>query len=247
MNKVNKNLFITGGSNGIGAAIARLYGRRGTAVFFTGRDAGACRVLADEINDAGVGSAGFALGDVGDEADVARCCAEAAAFFEGKNSGTVDVLVANAGCGGGRMPLEATEASLFDRQFSTNVKGVYLFLRALLPQMKARGAGQIVVTSSVAGIRPIPNGAIYASTKWAVEGLVRSVREELKAAPGVKIATINPGPVDTLWWKFEERGGRRPDGAIPERMLTPEDCAEAARTIIDQAETSDIGSIVLDA
>ena len=84
--------------------------------------------------------------------DVNRMCSEAQAFFKqhGSGSGTIDVLVANAGCGGGRAPLETTEIESFDRQFATNVKGVYLFIRAVLPGMKSQKHGQIVATSSVA-------------------------------------------------------------------------------------------------
>ena len=248
MTSVAKNILVTGGSNGIGAAIVRMYGCSGNSVFFTGRNEHDAVSLRDEVIAASGGRAAFALGDVAVPDDVNRMCSEAQAFFKqhGSGSGTIDVLVANAGCGGGRAALETTEIESFDRQFATNVKGVYLFIRAVLPGMKSQKRGQIVVTSSVAGIRPVANGAIYCSTKWAVEGMVRSLREELKGT-GVKAATINPGPVATKWWDEEARGGKRPDGARPSTMLSAEDCARGAATIIDQAETSDIASVVLDA
>ena len=181
MTSVAKNILVTGGSNGIGAAIVRMYGSTGHAVFFTGRNEHDAASLRDEVVATSGGAAAFALGDVAVPDDVDRMYGEARAFFQqhGSGSDNIDVLVANAGCGGGRAALETTEIESFDRQFATNVKGVYLFIRAVLPSMKSQRHGQIVVTSSVAGIRAVANGAIYCSTKWAVEGMVRSLREEL--------------------------------------------------------------------
>jgi NADP-dependent 3-hydroxy acid dehydrogenase YdfG len=256
------NLLITGGSNGIGAAIARDYGTRtgaGHRVFITGRDEGACAALCAEINAAAAAEqaaaaaaapaapaaerASFAVGDVGNEADVERVCAAAEAFF---GAGGISVLVANAGCGGGRAPLEHTGAASFDRQFSANVRGVFLYLSRVLPAMRAARRGQLVVTSSVAGLRPVAHGAVYAASKWAVEGMVRSLREELRGS-GVKAGTVNPGPVATKWWTEAHRGGERTAEQVPAAMLTAEDCARAAATIIDQAQTSDLTTVTLDA
>lgn len=237
----HKNVLITGGSNGIGAAIALDWGVAGNRVFITGREETACSAVCQKIQAAG-GSASFSLGDVSVLADVERVCAEAAAFFGEEG---ISVLVANAGCGGGRQPVEDCSVELFDKQFATNVRGVFLFIRQVLPGMKRQRSGQIVVTSSVAGVLAVPNGSVYAASKWAVEGLVRSVRAELKGT-GVKIGTINPAAVATKWWDEEGRGGTRIAGSTPTAFLEAEDCAAAARTIIGQAATSDIGSVILE-
>ena len=243
------NILVTGGSNGIGAAIARDYGARsgGNKVFVTGREDVACAALCAEVNEkAGSEVAAFAIGDVGSEADVERVCATAEAFFGTANGGGIGVLVANAGCGGGRCRLEETDVDSFDRQFSANVRGVFLYLRRVLPGMRAARRGQVVVTSSVAGLRPVALGGVYASTKWAVEGMVRSLREELKGS-GVKAGTINPGPVATKWWTEPHRGGKRKPEQVPGAMLSADDCARAAAALIDQSPSSDIATVTLDA
>ena len=90
------------------------------------------------------------------------------------------------------------------------------------------------------------HGAVYAASKWAVEGMVRSLREELRGS-GVKAGTVNPGPVATKWWTEAHRGGERTAEQVPAAMLTAEDCARAAATIIDQAQTSDLTTVTLDA
>merc|ERR1711920_251912 len=108
--------------------------------------------------------------------------------------------------------IEDITVESFDEQFATNVRGVFLFIRQVLPGMKKRKRGQIVVTSSVAGLIAIPNASVYVASKWAVEGLVRSVREEVKGT-GVKVGTINPGAVATPWWEEQHRGGHRPGAA----------------------------------
>jgi NAD(P)-dependent dehydrogenase (short-subunit alcohol dehydrogenase family) len=201
--EVGKRILVTGGSSGIGAAIARDYGGDGggNQVFVTGRKVEDLKKVVEDIESSG-GSAAFGVGDVSSAEDVKRLHAEAKAFM-----GHVDVLVANAGCGGGRALLEKVELDVFEKQFATNVKGVFLWVKELLPDMKARESGQIVVTSSVAGKRAFAQGSIYCSSKWAVEGMILSLRQEL-VGTGVKAATINPGPVDTKWWSDPERCGR---------------------------------------
>jgi 3-oxoacyl-[acyl-carrier protein] reductase len=255
---LTKHLLITGGSNGIGAAIARDFGCQQCPgserhmVFVTGRSEADLKQVVKDINASG-GKASYGVGDVTSTSDVARLYGEAKEFM-----GDVDVLVANAGCGGGRAFLEDTELDKFERQHSTNVKGVFLWLKQVLPDMKAisdtEGSTkqcQIVVTSSVAGKRACPMSSIYASTKWAVEGMVLSLRKELQlAGSNVKVGTINPAAVRTKWWSEPDRGGRFPGydtSAVPTNMLSAEDCAAAARTLIDQQATCNIESAVLDA
>lgn len=252
----SKHLLVTGGSNGIGAAIARDFGFQQQVdrhvIFVTGRSEIDLKQVVADINASG-GKAAYGVGDVTSPSDVQRLYKEAKLFM-----GDVDVLVANAGCGGGRALLEETDLDKFERQHSTNVKGVFLWLKQVLPDMKAISDNegstkqcQIVVTSSVAGKRACPMSSIYASTKWAVEGMVLSLRKELQmSGSNVKVGTINPAAVRTKWWSEPERGGRFPgydDSAVPTNMLTAEDCAAAARTLIDQQATSNIESVILDA
>lgn len=107
-------------------------------------------------------------------------------------------VVASAGIG--RFgPIETISEADFDDVFATNVKGSWLWAREVLPGMKAAGKGQIVFVSSVAGLRKFPGCSVYGGSKWAVEGIAGSVREEAKGT-GVKVATFCPGSVATPWW-----------------------------------------------
>jgi NADP-dependent 3-hydroxy acid dehydrogenase YdfG len=143
--------------------------------------------------------------------------------------------VANAGVGHFGN-LEDLSIQQYDDQFNTNVRGVFLWLRKVLPEMKSKNSGQIIVTSSNLGLKTSARASIYAATKHAVQAMVWSLRDELKGTL-VKAATINPGSVDTPWF----------DGKDIDRstMLSARDVAKAARLIIDQAETSNIDLVHL--
>jgi len=159
---------------------------------------------------------------------------------------TPDVFVASAGVG--RFgALETVSAEDFDLSFRTNVRGVFLWMRACLPGFKERGTGQIVVISSVAGIRVYPNAPVYCATKWAVQGIIGSVREDVKGTK-IKVGTVNPGAVATPWWTEKHRGGKA-EPASEEKlktMLTVDDVAVATMTLVNQAPTSNIEMISLD-
>lgn len=230
-NSTNKPLriVITGGSSGIGEAIA-LEMAEGTHQFYlAGRNAERLQQVAQKIRTAG-SEAYTGTGDVGDEQDVDRMFDEVM-----KTLGGVDVLVANAGVGHFG-PLEELTIDQFDIQFRTNVRGVFLWLRKVLPGMKQQNKGQIIVTSSNLGLKTSGRGSVYAATKHAVQAMVWCLREELKGTM-VKAATINPGSVSTPWF-----AGRDVDRS---KMLSAEDVAKTARLIIDQTETSNIDHILL--
>eukprot|EP00911_Craspedida_sp_UC1_P001279 UC1_evm2s961 len=235
-------IVITGASNGIGACVARLLAKSKGAeheIFLTGRRIPDLEAVAHDVNAAG-SRAGFAAGDVSQEADVTRVHDQAMEFFGGQPA---DVLIANAGCGAPKLALENVEPAAFDRVMQTNVKGVYLWLRAVLPSMKEVGRGQIVVMSSVAGLRHYGTAATYCASKWAVQGLCGCVRQELKGS-GVKLGTVNPGAVDTDWWNDASRGGQV--RKKPEAILKVNDVAEAVATLVWQGASSNIETLTLD-
>ncbi|UCG04486.1 MAG: SDR family oxidoreductase [Candidatus Heimdallarchaeota archaeon] len=221
--------IITGGSSGIGRAIALEMARSKHSFFLTGRNKEKLQSVADTINNMG-GEAFFGVGDVGDVDEVETLFSEAFKLLKG-----VDILVANAGVGYFGL-LEEMTVLQFDEQFKTNVRGVFLWLRKVLPIMKQQNSGQIVVTSSNLGLNTAGRASIYAATKHAVQAMVNSLREELKGTL-VKAATINPGSVSTPWFD-----GKKVDHA---KMLTAEDVAKVARVIIDQTETSNIDHILI--
>ena len=225
----SKNILITGATSGIGRQIALEMARDGHSIFLIGRNKDRMKEVVDEVKNLG-GTAYYGIGDVSNEDDVDAHFQDAIAKL-----GYIDVIVANAGVGyfGN---LEDLTIEQYDAQFNTNVRGVFLWLRKVLPGMKERNSGQVIVTSSNLGLKTSARASIYAATKHAVQAMVWSLRDELKGTL-VKAATINPGSVSTPW--FDNRDVDR------SKMLTATDVAKAARFIIDQDETSNIDHILL--
>ena len=149
--------------------------------------------------------------------------------------GVIDVLILSAGVGFFG-DLESLTLSQFDSQINTNVRGVFLWLKTVLPSMKERNAGQIIVISSNLGLATAARCSVYSASKHAVQAMVNSLRAELKGTL-VKAATINPGSVDTPWFD-----GKEVDRS---KMLSSSDVANAARLIIDQSKSSNIDHILL--
>lgn len=176
--------LVTGGSSGIGLAIARRFRDLGMQVVLVGRRQGAVDAAVHELG-------GDALGltaDVAKPEELDRLFAEV-----GDRFGRLDVLVPNAG-GGEPAPLGQITEAHFDRQFSTNVKGVVFTVQAALPLMKP--GGSIVIVGSTASIDPVPTLSIYGATKAAVRNLVRSWVSDLKGS-GIRINIVSPGPTNT--------------------------------------------------
>ena len=211
-------------------------------MFLTGRNEEQLRAASAEVVAAG-GTAAWGAGDVAVVEDVQRLHREAAAFWGGEGP---RVLVCNAGLGRFGL-LEECSVDDFDTTMAVNVRGVFLWLRQLLPAMKAAGRGQIVVVSSVRGLKPGANCSLYSASKFALQGMVGSLREELRGSE-LKAGTVNPGAVATPWWLDSARGGK-PKPATAEQlagMLQPEDVAAAAMALVGQGGSSDIECIALD-
>jgi NAD(P)-dependent dehydrogenase (short-subunit alcohol dehydrogenase family) len=171
-------VLVTGASSGIGAATAALLAERGFTVFGGSRKPPAA------------GAARFVAMDVRDEASVREGVAAVAAA-----SGALGALVCNAGFGifGSveEMPLDRARA-----QFDTNVFGTLNAIRAVLPGMRERRRGRIVVVGSLAGRAPIPFQAHYSASKAALDALALALR--LEVAPfGVKVSLVEPGDIRT--------------------------------------------------
>ncbi|NHJ46806.1 MAG: SDR family oxidoreductase [Asgard group archaeon] len=228
MNKLN--IVITGASSGIGEAIALEMAKDKHNFFLTARSKDRLTQVADQLDKMGC-EVHYAMGDVGKSSDVDKIFGYVEKAFESK----VDVLIANAGVGYFGNLEDLTEED-YDKQFDTNVKGVFLWLRKVLPGMKERDSGQVIVMSSNMGLKTGSRASLYAGTKHAVQAIVWSLRDELRGT-NVKAATINPGSVDTPWF----------DGKDVDRtkMLSAEDIAKATRLIIDQSDTSNIDHIHL--
>lgn len=183
-----KTAVVTGASKGIGAGIAKAFGKEGANVVVNyARGKEDAEKVAAAIEKAG-GKAITVQADVSKQADVDR-------LFEvtKKTFGTVDVLVNNAGVYEFAPIDQVTEAS-YRRMFDLNVLGTVLSTQAALKSMN--GSGSIINVSSVAALTPIPTGSLYSATKGAVDVITRTLAEELGPRK-IRVNSLAPGLVET--------------------------------------------------
>ena len=185
----NKAVMITGASSGIGEALALELARRGAKLGLVARR----KEVLDEIV-AAIGSSSDQV--VAIAADVQdRDSMRAAALELHSRFGQVDVLIANAGIGVANDGAEL-DAEKFATVINVNVIGAANSAAAVLPEMVARGSGQLVVISSLAAYRGLPKSAAYCASKAAVSAMFESLRLDLKPR-GIDVTIIHPGFIKT--------------------------------------------------
>lgn len=197
--------IVTGGGTGIGAATARALAARGVSVIVTGRRAKPLEDVADGIGGVAI------VADVTSEDDWARVVALAEERFGG-----VDILVANAGV----EAFGSVETVAMDEWRTvqrTNVDGVLLGMRAVVPAMRKRRGGSIVVVSSVAGLTSGPEYAAYVTSKTAVLGLVRSAAVDL-GPDRIRVNAVCPGWTRTEMSERETELMATEDGVTAEQL-----------------------------
>jgi NAD(P)-dependent dehydrogenase (short-subunit alcohol dehydrogenase family) len=180
----NRVAVITGGSSGIGLAMAKLFAAEGAKVVITGRRQQAIDDALREIGPAAVG----VRGDVGKLADLARLAAEV-----GRRFGSIDVYVANAGVltlG----PFEAVTEEQFDAMFDVNVKGVFFGVQTALPLLK--DGASVILVGSITSTKVLEGHCVYAGSKAALRSFARGWTAELKGRK-IRVNVLSPGPVKT--------------------------------------------------
>jgi len=221
---VPQSALITGGSSGIGLAIARALRDDGYELTVASRRAEKIEPAAAEL-----GALGMAA-DVSDEDDCARLVAA-----HRERYGGLDVLVNSAGIGiAGK--IEDQPAKHVDLQLGVNLRGLLVMTRLALPLLK-ESKGHVINLASIAGTQPTPALAVYGATKAAVLAVTRSLNAELEA-DGVRCTALAPAFVDTPMASWS--------GIAPEKMIRPEDCAELVLAVLRLSPYARVPEIVVE-
>jgi len=212
----SKVAIITGGSRGIGAAVAGALAAAGAAVVLLARDGEAASRVADAIVCNGGDAFGLAC-DVSDYGSVAAALSEAAVRF-----GTPDILVNNAGVIEPIGPLFESDPAAWRRNIEINLIGAYNTIRAVLPGMLVTGHGTIVNVSSGAAHRPLGGWGAYCSAKAGLAMLTNAIALET-AGSGIRVFGLSPGVVDTDMQGQIRASGINRISQIPRTNLAPVD------------------------
>lgn len=215
--------IVTGAGSGMGEAIAHTYAREGARVAVLDVNEQAANKVASAI-----GASALAVAcDVTNKADIAR-----AVEMTEKKFGVTDILVNNAGVAHVNKPLIEIDEREYDRVFDVNVKGLFMFIQAVVPAMRKKSGGVIVNIGSTAGLRPRPGLSAYNATKGAVHNLTKTLAVEL-APDKIRVCAIAPVATDTplLPTFLGPAPGQREKfiATVPlGRLATAQDIADAA-------------------
>ncbi len=224
-------VLITGASQGIGAAIARVFAReiRGVRLALVARNAKNLAAVARACGRLGAKAEIFPA-DVSAESAVAELTKAVRQQW-----GAVDVLINNAGVFAGA-PFAELPVAEFDRIVAANLRSAFLMTRAFLPAMLKRGRGEVFFMSSIAGLDAYPNGAAYCAAKFGVTGLAKVLRAETKGT-GVRVCCVHPGATWSPSWASS--------GVKPERIMPAEDVAQAFYDVYRLSRRTVVEEIVL--
>ncbi len=233
----NRVAIVTGGTVGIGKAVCRDLARRGAHVVVVGRNLSRARQVAGEIDALADGGVLAFRGDVRSESDMEEMAQAVVRKF-----GRIDILVASAGIlrprGNSLKTLVQMSLTEWSDVIDTNLKGVFLSNRAVLPEMIGRRCGHIINLSSTSGLKGHAFDTAYCASKFGVMGLTKSLADEVRGY-GIKVHALLPGAVDTPIW--EQNGPlRRPDFALPAERV-----AELVlHMLVDAPDTTVVSPII---
>ncbi|MEV6117109.1 glucose 1-dehydrogenase [Streptomyces sp. NPDC052109] len=239
MRLAGRTALVTGATSNIGRAIAEVFAAEGAHVVVSGRSAERGREVVEGIRARG-GRADFVRSDLDGSAAASRALAEEATRVL---HGRIDVLVNNAGIYPGDTTA-ATDEKTFDQVYAVNVKAPFFLTAAVAPAMAEAGGGAIVNLGSWVARLGLPIGALYSSTKGAMETLTRAWAAEF-GPQGVRVNAISPGVVLTPVPGEAHPAEAMVKGTPAGRMGTPDAIANAAVYLAGD-ESSFVHGIVLD-
>lgn len=216
--------LVTGGSSGIGLAIARMLREEGFSITLASRTLERLEAAREEIG------AEIVQADVSREEDCDRLVAQHVELHGG-----LDVLVNSAGIGFAGT-IGDTTTKRWDLQHAVNLRGAFLVTRAALPHLRLT-KGYVVNLASIAGTVPTPGLAAYGATKAALISLSRSLARE-EEANGVRVSAICPEFVDTPMAAWT--------GIAADELIAPEDCAEIVRSLLRLSPAARVPVVVIE-
>lgn len=217
----DKIAVVTGGTKGIGYAVAESLLKAGARVFICARDRAQLKAALEKLSD--FGEASGEVCDVRSEDQIEAMLGEAARAFGG-----VDVLVNNAGIGIIGKTVEEMSGDEFRQTLETNLFGVFYACHHAIPLLKRRGGGYIINISSLAGQNAHPKMAAYNASKFGLNGFSEALMQEVRA-DNIKVTTICPGSVNTFF------GGGAPDDEKAWQLQSE----DIAQVVIDLLEMND--------
>ncbi len=220
---INKVVFITGATSGIGEACAEAFAAEGAKLILTARRIELLKEKGDYIREKyGVEVFTYQL-DVRERDAVFNLIHELPESIK-----EIDILVNNAGLGRGLNKLWEDNPEGWDEMIDTNIKGLLNVTKAILPDMVKRDSGYIINIGSIAGHETYPGGAVYCATKHAVTAITKSLRMDLLNSK-VRVSTIDPGMVETNFSRVRFYGNDERADSVYRGMtpLSAEDIADA--------------------
>jgi 3-hydroxy acid dehydrogenase / malonic semialdehyde reductase len=236
-----KTILITGSTSGIGKASAELFAKNGWNMILTGRRDERLNDIKTDIEAKYKIQVTTLCFDVRDREEISRLFSENRAIIQ-----SVDVLLNNAGLALGKSSFEDGDESDWETMIDTNLKGMIYMTKEIVPFMILKKSGHIINISSTAARDVYPGGNVYSASKFAVDGLTRSLRIDL-LPHNIRVGMIAPGMVDTEFSEVRFKGDKSKADAVYQGFepLQAEDIADAIYYMASRPAHINIGDIVI--
>jgi len=227
----NKVIWITGASTGIGRELAKVLAKTGNIIVVTARRKSRLTSLVNEIKFAGNHASAF----------VCNVTSERSVQITTKRirekHGKIDCLINNAGVTVFKS-LQETKVYDYDYVLNTNLRGAFLCIKAVLPEMIKRKNGHIINVLSVAALKPFTNSAVYSASKAGLFALANCLREEVRKF-NIKVTNILPGATETPMWDSKTRQ------KYHRRMMSPRELAITIASIIETPKKVHLEEVIV--
>lgn len=237
----DKVAIITGASSGIGESAAKLLAAKGARIVLGARREDKLKRIAQEIEEKG-GQVAWQVLDVTKQADNDAIVKLAKDTF-----GRVDVIFLNAGLMP-NSPLSAMKTDDWHRMVDVNIKGVLNGLAAVLPTFVGQKSGHVITTSSVAGLKAYPGGAVYGGTKWFVRDFMEVLRmESAMEGTNIRTTTIYPAAINTelLETISDKATAESMQGVYDKYGISPDRIADIVAFAVDAPEDTTINEFTV--